>query len=222
MAENDPNLNPDNPSQDTAAADVTSTNEAQYQLVPPIDPATLSVPFSDNAMALIQQEKEQLLKELDASIQWYSIKAPERGRNARLIRSAMIFCGGVAALLPSLSQSPVFGVQIPPVLTTVMIVMTATLYAYERFYGDADAWMRFEMARQRLLRLKEEFSINWLEIEVAAGGDSDLGKELAELIRVSAAHHNIIQTETEQWIISFKSGMKTTVPQAAQSERSSS
>ncbi len=226
MAENDLAVNTQN--QQDAAGTVADTAvpgqvltapDAGTDLAPIVDPAQLVVPFNAAAMGLIDAAKTKLLGEIDASIRWYAEKAPQRGATARRLRVAMITTGGLSAVIPSLTQMhlpawmvPVLGETISPMWTSVLIALTATLYAYERFYGDAEAWMRFVLAQQQLQRLREEFELNWLTIQVLRVGQPDLGKEMAELIRVSRARHRIIQLETEQWTAAFKAGLQATTP----------
>ncbi|MBR7777315.1 SLATT domain-containing protein [Undibacterium rugosum] len=236
MAENDLAANTQNQNDTTAltaigavepvadtAADVAVVSapaaERGTDLAPIVDPAQLEVPFNTDAMGLIEAAKTKVLDEIDASISWYAEKAPQRGATARRLRIAMITTGGLSAVIPSLTQMhlpawmvPVLGETISPMWTSVLIALTATLYAYERFYGDAEAWMRFVLAQQQLQRLREEFELNWLTIQVLHVGQPDLGKEMAELIRVSRARHRIIQIETEQWTAAFKAGLQATTP----------
>lgn len=198
------------------AALATDASEQPYQVA--ADPAVLAqaMPFSQDAAQSIVDARDKLMKSIEADIAWYDGAKQKRAFWARLIRGSMIGFGGVSAVLPVITPFNLGTWTIPASATSVMMVVTATMYAYERYYGNADAWMRFEMARQRLQRLSEEFELNWLALQVAGAGKPDLAKELTELIRVSSARYNIIQTETEQWISSFKAGMKTSVPKAAE------
>ena len=208
------------------AALATDASEQPYQVA--ADPAVLAqaIPFNADSASSIEAAKAKLVAAIGNDIAWYEANKKKRSRWAQLIRGSMIAFGGVSALLPIVTPMAVPAVSflglsvasftVPASATSAMMVVTATLYAYERYYGNADAWMRFEMAKQRLQRLQDEFELNWLALLVAGAGKPDLAKELTELIRVSGARYNIIQTETEQWISSFKAGMKTSVPKAAE------
>lgn len=208
------------------AALATDASEQPYQVAADTALLARAIPFNAETATSIETAKAKLVAAIGNDIAWYEVNKKKRSRWAQLIRGSMIAFGGVSALLPIITPMTMpavslFGLNIgqftiPASATSAMMVLTATLYAYERYYGNADAWMRFEIAKQRLQRLQEEFELNWLTLLVSGAGKPDLSKELTELIRVSSARYNIIQTETEQWISSFKAGMKTSVPKVAE------
>lgn len=116
---------------------------------------------------LIDDTKQDLLSKLDASINWYSENGRQRGWWARWLRASMIIFGGISAIIPTISQIKTFGwPEISPLWASVFITLTATIFAFEKFYGHSEAWMRFIFAKQELERLREDFLLSWLRLSV--------------------------------------------------------
>lgn len=161
----------------------------------------------------VEDAKQQLLEKLDRSINWYSENSRRRGWWARSLRVWMIVFGGVSAIIPMLSQIKLHGwPEISPLWASIFIAMTATLFAFEKYYGHSDAWMRFVLAKQELERLKEDFLLTCLGLSLTSASPDVLKKSVDELMRVSKERHLIIKQETSAWTKVFESGMKSSAP----------
>jgi hypothetical protein len=162
---------------------------------------------------LITEAKTTLLAELDASIEWYSTNSRQRGWWARWLRVLMISFGGITAIIPALSQIKISeNISISPLWASVSIALTATLFAFEKFYGHSEAWIRFILAKQELERIKAEFLLNWLELSHTSTSPETLKKAIEELIRTSKERHFIIKNETSAWTKVFENGIKSSSP----------
>ncbi|QKJ67947.1 SLATT domain-containing protein [Deefgea piscis] len=161
----------------------------------------------------VEEIKNNLLNELDCAIAWYGKKAGQRGRFARWTRRGMIILGGVSALIPVLTQIPSpIDVVISPLYASVTMIFIATLFAFEKYGGNAEAWMRFVLAKQDLEKLKNELLISWCKFSPANNSSNDVKSALDELLRIANEKHRIVQSETKDWIKEFKSGMASTTP----------
>lgn len=185
-----------------------------------------AIDINKSAESRIEDAKRQLMAELNASIDWYQKESESRGWRARWLRVAMIVCGGLATITPSFSQMAISDRwTISPLWTSVFIALTASLYAYEKLYGHAEAWMRFVLAQQELERLREEFSLHWLQLSLNQSLSQSLDQSatpdaticINELLRVSAHRHDIVKKETEKWTKAFKDGLKSTTPKTSSS-----
>ncbi|MFZ6844420.1 SLATT domain-containing protein [Undibacterium sp. RuTC16W] len=177
-----------------------------------------AIDINKSAESRIEDAKRQLMAELNASIDWYKKESESRGWRARWLRVAMIGCGGLATITPSFSQMAISDRwTISPLWTSVFIALTASLYAYEKLYGHAEAWMRFVLAQQELERLREEFSLHWLQLSLNQFTTPDATICITELLRVSAHRHDIVKKETEKWTKAFKDGLKSTTPKTSSS-----
>jgi hypothetical protein len=163
--------------------------------------------------AEVEEIKKNLLNELDCAIGWYAKKARQRGFFARWIRRGMIILGGVSALIPVLTQIPSpIDVVISPLYASVTMVFIATLFAFEKYGGNAEAWMRFVLAQQDLEKLKNELVISWCKFSPQNNSSSDVKNALDELLRIANEKHRIVQSETKEWVKEFKNGMASTTP----------
>jgi hypothetical protein len=163
----------------------------------------------------VENEIQALVQKLDDSILWYGENSEIRGHWARRLRIAMILSGGVTLLIPSLSQIPNLGVAISPLWISVSMAVTATLFAFEKYYGNSEAWMRFILAKQELESLKDNFHLTCLKLSMATPTPPDAEKTLDEVILVSAQRHAIIQKETEKWAKVLENGMKASTPKTS-------
>jgi hypothetical protein len=162
---------------------------------------------------LITEAKATLLAELDESIAWYSIGSQKRGWWARWLRVWMISFGGISAIIPPLSQIKFCEkFSFSPLWASVFIALTATLFAFEKFYGHSEAWMRFILAKQELERIKAEFLLSWLGLTLTSTSPEALKKAVEELMRTSKERHLIIKKETSAWTKVFESGIKSSSP----------
>ncbi|PHV00268.1 hypothetical protein CSQ88_18200 [Iodobacter sp. BJB302] len=84
------------------------------------------------------------------------------------------------------------------------------LFAIEKYCGFSEAWVRFIRAKQDLEKLKEELDIKWLKL--ATSESTSLEAVLEELLRISAAKHDILKKETETWATVLQEGVKNTNP----------
>lgn len=154
----------------------------------------------------IEEAKQNLLRELDKSIEWYTKNSDQRGCYARRLRFWMIIFGGISAIIPILSQIKICEkLSISPLWAPIFMTFTATLFAFEKFYGHSDAWMRFTFAKQELLGIKEIFLLTCLK-------NSPADPTVDELIRLSKERHLIIKNETAAWTNTFENGLKSSNP----------
>ncbi|MDP1977621.1 SLATT domain-containing protein [Undibacterium sp.] len=157
---------------------------------------------------LIEEAKSALLREFDQSIAWYTRNIEQRGRWARGLRVLMISFGGMSAIIPTLSQIKICDkFFISPLWTSVFIALTATVFAFEKYYGHSDAWMRFTLAKLELERVKEKFLLTWINFTLTNTTPDVIKMSVDELIRVSTEKHLIINKETLAWTKAFKSGL---------------
>ena len=159
------------------------------------------------------EAKNHLLDQLNTSIDWYTKNSPSRGFWARNIRLSMIIFGGISVAIPVLSNMPLpLEITISPLLASIFSIITATLFAIEKYYGHANAWMRFESARQELETLRDQLIISWARLSDPHHPLFDSEKMYTELLRTSLAKHHIIKKETEKWTKSFDKAIKSTEP----------
>lgn len=170
---------------------------------------------------LITEAKTTLLAELDASIEWYSANSRQRGWWTRWLRVLMISFGGITAIIPALSQIKICeNISISPLWASVSIALTAILFAFEKFYGHSEAWMRFILAKQELERIKAEFLLTWLDLSLTSTSPESLKKSVDELMRTSKERHLIIKKETSAWTKAFENGIKASIPNATDANSS--
>ncbi len=165
----------------------------------------------DNNMAQLTQMTDEVINTSLASANWYAQHKGLRSFFARLVRIFMIFGTLVAALIPLIS-SLYIEKQINPAWSAVATAIVASLFAFEKFYGHASSWMRFNLAEMQIKHQVELLKLDWLQFKYYQETKSQ--GELPDWTEKLKAHQVVVQeielTETKAWNREFESAMKET------------
>jgi len=91
--------------------------------------------------------------------EWYARKRPSKRRWGRALRVVAILQGGVAAVLPILSEiiGKDDGASVPPGWAAVALAAAATGVTLDHFFGFTAAWSRYMATGLQLTRLRHDF-----------------------------------------------------------------
>ncbi len=144
---------------------------------------------------------------------WYARKRRSKRRWGRALRMGAILLGGVAAVLPIVSEIAASDKSstIPPGWASVALALAALLVALDHYFGFSAAWMRFMAAELRLTRLRHDFEYEWQVLASAAAippTDSELAGLLESARRFVLAVNDVLADETHAWVAEFRTTLE--------------
>ena len=154
----------------------------------------------------------EVIKASEALVNWYNNKIIYRRRWARVLRFLMILSAGIATLIPLLAE--VIKINnvplISPGFSAVFIAFSGIIFAMEKYFGHANAWIRFVKAKLELESKIKQLKLQWLEVNLQQQMDKydDVQTWLTILKNHQLAVTSIVETETDTWIQEFQSVIK--------------
>jgi len=171
---------------------------------------------SESLSAIYQHVKGRVR----SAISWYQGKSRWKKRGAIFLRLAAILLALAAGVIPILAEiQPDFGAKtFSPAWASVALAIAATLVFIDRLLGQSSAWMRYFMAELKLHRLYQEFQIDWEATKAAFKDQRPDTKEVQDMLSKArdfvSQSLQIVEDETNAWIVEFKSTLKV-IEQAA-------
>jgi len=138
---------------------------------------------------------------------WYLADKATKRRLSRLLRAAAIIFGSAGGLVPLLMLT-VRGVEFATV-GYVLLALSGTCVAFDRFFGLSSAWMRDILGSQAVHRRLDEFQHQWAETLLEEDSSTRPGVErrLHLLYSFLGSLHEIVQTETASWESEFRTSI---------------
>lgn len=148
---------------------------------------------------------------------WYKDNKGWRSFMARVVRVCMIFGALIAALIPLLSAIFVEDkvALINPAWSGVATAVIASLFAFEKYYGHGNAWMRFNDAEMQINQKIGQLEFDWEDYKYRA--QTQQPQEFSEWPKRLKEHQSevfeIEQNETKAWTKEFQLAMTETYKQ---------
>ena len=153
-----------------------------------------------------------LLAKTDKQYKWYCKNKKRRGNSAKATRVLMLVGTLIAAIIPLLAviytdtennNHPLINLGWSAVATAFV----AALCAFEKFYGNSKAWVRYSFAQLKLAHQYELLHYDWIHFQLThkKGGDEDAVQLWLNRLK---EHLDIIFTiefdETKEWSEDFR------------------
>ncbi|WP_022942669.1 SLATT domain-containing protein [Psychromonas hadalis] len=160
---------------------------------------------------------ETVLTNSKVKAQWYQDKKGLRSFMARAIRLLMIFGTLTAALIPLLATIFVENdiALVSPAWSAVATAVVASLFAFEKYYGHGNAWMRFNDAEMKINQKVELLEFDWQDYKYREQVKKT--QAFPEWTKRLKEHNNevfeIETSETNAWTKEFQQVMTDTYKQ---------
>ena len=157
---------------------------------------------------------EDVLCHSKAKAQWYQDKKGFRSFMARSVRLLMILGTLIAALIPLLATIFVKeGIAlVSPAWSGVATAVVASLFAFEKYYGHGNAWMRFNDAEMQINQKVDLLAFDWQDYQYRE--QVNLTQAFPEWTKRLKAHKSevleIETSETKAWTKEFQQVMTET------------
>jgi hypothetical protein len=151
-------------------------------------------------------------KASEETVSWYDSKIIYRRTSARLLRFSMLVLGGIATLIPLLAQ--LFNTDnntvIQPGYSALFVGLVAILFAFERYFGHANAWIRFIRAKFAIQTEVDNLKLDWevFQLKYKSGQEVQWNTWLEYLKQHQTEVNTIVADETDAWIQEFQAAMK--------------
>jgi len=144
---------------------------------------------------------------VNGAITWYLQSKRSKKRSAIWLRGVAIVLASGAAVMPILSQ--ILGPwRLDPAWASVVLVAAGMLVAFDCFLGSSSGWARYVVTELRLVKLQDEFQIDWHRQKSAwaqAGPDEKQVADMCQLARQFVAEADrLILEETNAWVMEFQ------------------
>lgn len=144
---------------------------------------------------------------------WYRRNIPRVKRGARWTRIFAIFFAALGGIIPTISQLIVIdGNSLNPLWSTVAIAAAGGALAFDRFFGNSSAWIRYITAEMRLSEMLQNFQFQWEAERVAWQGKAPTFEQAQSLVSQSSTFlkevAKVVQDETQMWVLEFQSTLK--------------
>ncbi len=155
---------------------------------------------------------DTVLSQSAEKILWYNKNKGWRSVVARLVRVCMIIGTLVAALIPLFSAILVDANNeqiLNPAWSAIATAVVASLFAFEKYYGHANAWMRFTQAEIAITQKVEQLSLEWQDYQYRFNTEQkqEFPEWCLHLKDHQQAVFDITTTETKQWTQEFQRAM---------------
>ena len=164
----------------------------------------------------LEQLRAYAVCRAEAAIRWYYRKKRWRGMFCRLCRLSGILLTAYAGVLPMLKEILVgqamqnpsgWHLAFHPLWSAVALVVVATLYLIDRFYGFTSGWVRYVLTAQQLGLAMTEFQF---EVEQQKLGWQNLAPDQAQASKLISTMQqfvkqadSIVNDETRVWAAEF-------------------
>lgn len=149
----------------------------------------------------------------NGAISWYRRNTPKVKRAARWARTLAILFAALGGIIPTLSQlTPAIGFELNPLWSTVAIALAGGALAFDRFFGNSSAWIRYITAEMRLSEMLQNFQFQWESERLAWQGKAPNFDQAQLLVAQSSSFlkeiSKVVQDETQMWVLEFQSTLK--------------
>lgn len=173
------------------------------------DRVTDDPPMDDDIdLSLLTRE---VIRGSESLVDWYKNKIIYRRSWARILRFFMILAAGVATLIPLLAEVLKNGntAIISPGFSAVFLALSGIIFAMEKYFGHANAWIRFVKAKLGIEAKIEQLKLQWLEVKLQQkmGKNTDVADWLHVLKEHQEQVNDIVENETDTWIKEFQAAM---------------
>jgi hypothetical protein len=151
------------------------------------------------------------------AIEWYYKKKRFKSNCSRLFRYGGILCTALAGMLPILSAAwpralasfPALQPANGNLVVSLLVGLTATLIAIDRFGGFSTAWIRYIRTAAEIQKSLYEYRLDWVKLLADAGitGAIQPAPLLARTREFVLAVQALVIQETGAWAAEFENNL---------------
>jgi hypothetical protein len=180
----------------------------------PIQPDALTWDPADPAASL-KRICAVVEAEAATAYNWYWVRKKWKRIPAQWIQFLALTLTALAGLAPVIVQVwRSFNPQLPTYdtgpIATLCVGFAASLLGLDKAFGCSTGWVRFVMAATSIIRLLQEFRMDWIALTAKCANPPGIDDQTAMLQRAKdfiGALQNIVVQESKDWAAEFQNNM---------------
>ncbi len=162
--------------------------------------------------------KALVFEPLEVAIAWYFAAKNHKKLAGRALRVLTWATAGVAVIIPVAIETyrrndgGLNAMGLRAGHASLALLLAAGLLWLDRFYGFTSGWLRYMEVCQRLLELRDRFTIEWAMVHVGwpegAPKPEHVREAMDRVLAMNAQVHAVVRDETKAWVAEFRDALR--------------